>query len=267
MAEPGSVDAMLFAAGLGTRLRPLTDEIPKALVPVGGVPMLERVARRVIEAGADRIVVNAHHHADQLLDFIRSRDDFGVDLRVSVEEGEPLETGGGLKRAYELGHFRGDRPIIVHNTDVLTDFPLREMIAAHESGGALATLAAMDRGKSRALIFDDRGLCGAVGRDGDVSRAREPVGEMVHLGFCGVHAASPELLPRISEVGVFSIVWSWLRLAGEGARIVPHRIDDWSWIDIGSHDRLAEAEALLAAAPAGSGGIRDGITDSVRGPR
>lgn len=245
MAEPASLDAMLFAAGLGTRLRPLTNDIPKALVPVGGVPVLERVARRVIDAGADRLVINAHHHADQIERFVRERDGFGVDTRVSVEEGEPLETGGGLVRAHQLGLFRGDRPIIVHNADVLTDFSLRELVTEHRESGALATLAVMDRDKSRALLFDDDGLCGAIARDGGTSMAREPRGRLTHLGFCGVHVMSPALLEDVTESGVFSIVWTWLRLAKQGARILPHRVDGAHWIDIGSPEKLAEANALL----------------------
>lgn len=260
MAER-SFDAMLFAAGLGTRLRPLTNDVPKALVPVGGVPMLERVARRVIDAGADRVVVNVHHHADQIVDFIRSRDDFGVDLRLSIEDGdEPLETGGGFLRAAGEGHFRGDRPIVVHNVDVLTDFPVADLIDAHDRADALATLAVMDRDKSRALVFDDHGLCGAVARDGSLKEARPPVGETRHFGFCGVHVASPRFVELLTETGVFSIVWPWLRLAGAGERIRPYRIDGSTWIDIGTHERLAEAEAWVrehgaghpATAPGGS---------------
>ena len=246
VAEAASLDAMLFAAGLGTRLRPLTNTIPKALVPVGGVPMLERVARRLVDAGADRLVINAHHHADQIERFVAERDGFGVDCRISIEEGEPLETGGGLKRAWELGHFRGDRPIVVHNADVFTDFPIAGLLDAHQRTDALATLAVMDREKSRALVFDDDGLLGAVAKDGTLKTAREPRGEPRHLGFCGVHDMSPDLMTRVTETGVFSIVWPWLRLAGEGARILPHRIDGHTWIDIGSPEKLAEANALAA---------------------
>lgn len=246
MVERGHIDGMIFAAGLGTRLRPLTNTIPKALVPVAGVPMLERVARRLIEAGADRLVINAHHHAEQVVRFIEERDGFGVDVRLSVEDGQPLETGGGLRRAWELGYFRGDRPIVVHNADVLTDFPIDRLVAEQRASSALATLAVMDRDKSRALLFDDDGLCGAVGRDGGVTMARDAHGRIEHLGYCGVHALAPELLARITETGVFSIVWTWLRLVREGAAILPHRIDGTRWIDIGSPEKLAEANAALA---------------------
>jgi NDP-sugar pyrophosphorylase family protein len=236
---------MIFAAGLGTRLRPLTDTLPKALVPVAGVPMLERVARRLVSAGADRLVINAHHHADQIEAFVRKRHGFGVDCELSIEQDEALETGGGLKRAHERGLFRGDRPIVVHNADVLTDFRIQDLLTAHARTGAIATLALMDRDKSRALLFDHDGLCGAVGRDGATTMAREPVGEVEPLGFCGVHVMSPELLPRITETGVFSIVWTWLRLAREDMRIAAYRIDDARWIDVGSPEKLAEADALM----------------------
>ena len=245
VAERAQIDGMIFAAGLGTRLRPLTNTIPKALVPVAGVPMLERVARRLVDAGADRIVINAHHHAEQVARFVEERNGFGVDCRLSIEVGEPLETGGGLLRAYQLGYFRGDRPILVHNADVLTDFPIDALLADHDANGALATLAVMDRDKSRALLFDDEGLCGAVGRDGTVTMARPARGEIRHLGYCGVHALAPELLSRITETGVFSIVWTWLRLVREGAAIRAHRVDGSRWIDIGSPEKLAEANAAL----------------------
>ena len=246
MAERGRIDGMIFAAGLGTRLRPLTNTIPKALVPVAGVPMLERVARRLIDSGADRLVINAHHHADQVARFVEEREGFGVDCRLSIEEGEPLETGGGLLRAWELGHFRGDRPIVVHNADVLTDFAIDGLVDEHRASSRLATLAVMDRDKSRALLFDDDGLCGAVGRDGGVTMARDARGTVEHLGYCGVHALEPGLLERVTETGVFSIVWTWLRLVREGASIRPHRVDGSRWIDIGSPEKLAEANAAFA---------------------
>jgi len=245
VSERERFDGMIFAAGLGTRLRPLTNDIPKALVPVAGVPMLERVARRLIAAGADRLIINAHHHADQIDEYVRERRGFGVDCHLSIEADEALETGGGLKRAYELGLFRGDHPIVVHNADVLTDFNIADLLTAHARTGAIATLAVMDRDKSRALIFDRDGLCGAIGRDGATTMAREPNGDVEHLGYCGVHAMSPDLLPRITESGVFSIVWTWLRLATEDMRIAPHRIDGTHWIDVGSPEKLAEANAWI----------------------
>lgn len=245
------MDALLFAAGLGTRLRPLTDAVPKALIGVGDVPMLERVARRVVDAGADRIVVNVHHHALVIEGFVRERQDFGVSVVFSREGERPLETGGGLLRAAPL--LRRDGPILLHNTDVLTDFPLADLLAAHARGGALATLAVQRRPASRYLLFDDAGLLGRrdarPGGRPDPQRVREPVGTVAEYGFCGVHVIEPALLDRIEERGVFSIIRTYLRLAAEGERIAAHDIGDALWIDIGTPERLQEAARVAATLP------------------
>src|SRR5687767_4554295 len=158
---------MILAAGLGTRLRPLTDEMPKALVQVAGVPMLERVARRLVDAGADRLIINVSPHADMIRAFIEEKNGFGVDCAVSEEPDGPFDTGGGLRRAEPL--FRKDGPFIAHNVDVLTDLDLRALLAAHQerpgpdtqrgprgesSGtGAVATLAVRPGDTDRYLLF------------------------------------------------------------------------------------------------------------------
>lgn len=242
---------MLFAAGLGTRLRPLTDRVPKALVEVGGVPMLERVARRMIEAGADRLVVNVHHLGEQIERYVAERGGWGVEVLVSREEGaEPLETGGGLLHAAPL--LRRDAPFFIHNADVVTDLPLREMYDAHVQRGALATLAVMDRPTSRKLLFDDRGLLGRTDeRKGLDLRVRPAEGPVHALAFAGVHVVSPDLFPLVTERGAFSILDPYVRLAGEGARILPFRVDGSLWLDIGRPEQLAEANRHLAAEAAG----------------
>ena len=149
------MDGMILAAGLGTRLRPITDRIPKALVEVEGTPMLERVAHRLIHAGVDRLVINVHHHADKVRRFVRD-EGFGVDMRISEEPDAALETGGGLLHARE--HFRRDAPFFLHNVDVVSEIPLGDMYAAHMERAPLATLAVSDRESSRGLRFDDQGL-------------------------------------------------------------------------------------------------------------
>jgi len=245
------VDAVLFAAGLGTRLRPLTDRTPKALVEVGGVPMLERVALRVIAAGADRLVVNVHHHAAQIERYVEERGGWGVEVRISREEAEPLETGGGLLRAAPL--LRRDAPFIVHNADIVTDLPLGEMYAAHAESGALATLAVMDRPTSRKLLFDDRGLLGRIDeRQGLDLRTRPAEGEVRALAFGGVHVISPRFPDLLAERGVFSILDPYLRLAGEGERILPFRVDGALWMDIGRPEQLEAANRRLAGGAAGA---------------
>jgi NDP-sugar pyrophosphorylase family protein len=237
---------MLLAAGLGTRLRPLTDHTPKPLVEVGGVPILERVARRLVAAGADRLVINTSHLGEQVRAFVRERGGFGVDAVFSPEPDGPLETGGGLLHAREL--FRGDAPFFLHNADILTTIPLGDVYAAHLGEAPLATVAVMERPTSRHLLFDDLGLFGrSDGRTDLEIRVRQPVGPVRKLAFAGVHVISPAIFGRITERGSFSILDPYLRLAGEGERILPFRADGWLWVDIGSHAQLAEARRLVEA--------------------
>lgn len=240
------MEAMIFAAGLGTRLRPLTYDIPKALVPVAGVPMLERVARRLVDAGAHRLVINVHWFPDRIERFIEEKDGFGVDVRVSREDDQRLETGGGLLRALERGLLEAKEPFFLHNSDVITDLPLRTMYRAHGDSEALATLAVMERHSTRDLLFDERGLAGHTDREGKTKWARPPEGEVMKLGFSGVHVASPGLTEHVTEGGVFSIIWPYLRLAGEGEPVLPFRVDGCRWFDIGTHERLAEADRALS---------------------
>jgi N-acetyl-alpha-D-muramate 1-phosphate uridylyltransferase len=253
-----SIDAFLLAAGIGTRLRPLTERTPKALIDINGTPILERIARRLIAAGADRIVVNVHHLADQIEEFVRARDGFGVEVLISREARAPLETGGGLLHAAHL--FRGDRPILVHNSDILCDAPLASLLAAHREAGAgrapadavapLATLAVLERPSPRLLLFDEQGLYGrSDARDGTQIRVREPQGEELRLPFAGFHVVEPALIERITERGAFSILEPYLRLAAEGERIAPHRVDGCTWLEVGSPARLEEARRYLASQP------------------
>jgi NDP-sugar pyrophosphorylase family protein len=239
-----NVDAMILAAGLGTRLRPLTDDTPKALIPVGGIPILERVATRLIAAGADRLIINLHHLGERIRSFVREREGFGVEVVFSEELDGALETGGGLLHASHL--FRRDRPFFLHNADILTDVPLRSLYESHESSGALAMLAVMERPSSRHLLFDDAGLMGRVDHGKQLLlQARPPSGNVQELGFAGIHVISPELLDLVTESGGFSILDTYLRLAGEGRVILPFRVDSSSWIDIGRPEQLAAADRWL----------------------
>jgi NDP-sugar pyrophosphorylase family protein len=241
------VDALILAAGLGTRLRPLTDHTPKALIDVGGVPMIERVARRLIEAGADRLVVNTAHLAEKIEAYVRARGGFGVETVFSREDPGPLETGGALLAAREL--FRGDAPFFIHNADILTDLPLRALYDAHrDAGDPLAVLAVAERPTERRLLFDRRGLLGRVDGGKDVEiRAREPEGEVRVLPFAGVHVVSPRIFGLLTERGAFSILEPYLRLAGAGERILPFAVDGCRWIDIGRPEQLEAARAAFPA--------------------
>lgn len=231
------MDAMILAAGLGTRLRPLTYEVPKALVEVGGEPVLETVARRVIDAGADRLVINVSPHADMIRSYIEERGGWGVEVRVSEEPDGPLETGGGLLKA--ASHFRGDRPILVHNADILTDVDLEALYRAHDDA-VLATLATRTAVGDRYLLFDDDGLVGFE-YGGEEKRAREPRGEERRRDYLGVSVVSPRLLERFEETGKFSIFTPLMRLVRAGERVAEHAVEDVRWTDIGTHEELARA--------------------------
>jgi NDP-sugar pyrophosphorylase family protein len=221
---------MVLAAGEGRRLRPLTEHIPKALVEVGGIPMLELVIRRLVKAGADGIIVNTFHLADQVEAFLKRR---ALDVPIAVShETELLDTGGGLKKASSF--FSEREPFFLHNGDVYSEIDLIRMYRAHQQSGALATLAVSDRPTKRALIFDESGrLRGREGVEGSVPQAR-------CWAFNGIHVISPELLSRMDETGVFSIMETYLRLAGVGADIRAFRTDDCYYNDIGDAAKLAE---------------------------
>ena len=231
---------MLLAAGLGTRLRPLTDHTPKALVEVGGVPILERAAQRLIAAGADRLIINTHHLGEQIEEYVTAREGWGVETLFSREAERPLETGGGLLHAAPL--FRKNAPFFLHNADILTDLPIAEMYRRQEAEDPLATVAVMERPSSRYLLFDEQGLFGRVDERKELEiRVRTPVGRVQRLGFAGVHVLSPGIFGRMTERGAFSILDPYLRLAGEGERILPFRVDDSAWFDIGRPEQLERA--------------------------
>ena len=145
--------AMIFAAGLGTRLAPLTDTCPKALIPVGDSPMLSRVIVRLRDAGVSEIIVNVHHHAGMIKDYLAAHD-FGLPVQVSDESDRLLDTGGGVLKAAPL--LRGDGPVVLYNADIFSDFPLEEMMERHNSSGADITLLADSRDTSRYLLFSTR---------------------------------------------------------------------------------------------------------------
>lgn len=220
--------AMVFAAGLGTRLRPLTDNIPKALVEVGGAPLLELVMRRLAAAGVTEFVVNTHHFHEKIADFLRSRGNFGLKVTLSHEEEFPLETGGGLKKAAAL---LGGEPFFAYNSDVYSEIDLKGLYSAHAASGALATLAVRDRPSKRRLIFD--GGLNLLGREG------EAAGQGLRaLAFSGIQVLSPGIFSRIKEEGVFSLTAVYLRLAAAGERVKGFEDRSAFWSDIGDQDRL-----------------------------
>lgn len=240
-----SFDAMILAAGFGRRLQPLTDEVPKALIAVGGLTQLERTLRALEAAGADRVVVNTHHHA-ALIEAAIERREGGAEIVVSREEPRPLETGGGLRAARD--RFRGDRPILVHNVDVITSFDLPSLVDAHRTGGVVATLAVQERAASRYLLFDEDGLQGRLDvRTGVREDARPQRGSLRRLAFTGVHVVGPDVFRHMTVDGPFSITDFYLELAGEGERFRAADLTGMEWYEIGTPERLAAARYRLGS--------------------
>jgi NDP-sugar pyrophosphorylase family protein len=233
---------MVFAAGVGSRLRPLTDHVPKALIEVGGRPLLELVLDRLVSFGVDSAVVNVHHEPDRIEAFLRT-DRIRIPVALSREP-ELLDTGGGLKNAAPL--LTGAQHFFIHNVDVLSAIDLGALLAQHAESGALATLTVQPRPAGRALLFDRDGRL--VGWEEAPGGRREWAGppslDVERLGFCGIHAASLALLGRLSERGAFPIVSAYLRLAREGADIHAFRADGVFWADVGSQEKLDAVRRL-----------------------
>ncbi|SRR5579871_1002964 len=240
--------AMILAAGLGTRLRPLTNDRPKALVEVAGHTLLEITLLRLASFGIRQVIVNVHHFADMVVDYLKKHDNFGVHVEFSREE-ILLDTGGGLKRAAQFFlEGSAEEPFLLHNVDVISTIDLRQMMQAHRENGALATLAVQDRNTSRYLLFDQENwLCGRrAGSDGKAEIVR-PSSHPRAFAFSGVHVISPRFLSLMSEEGVFSIITTYLRLAGQGEKIGLFRADDYYWSDLGKPENVAQATADIEA--------------------
>ncbi len=246
------MEAMILAAGEGTRLRPLTDRMPKALVPVRGRPLIGHVLERVLAAGATHVVVNVCRDAARIADFVRGSMPAGVTLSVHEEPDGPYETGGGLLAAAPL--FRREGPILLHAVDVLSRLPLRDLVATHraaqqrEAGRLVATLAVQQRAARRRLLFDAGGLVGweERGPDGTVRSAlesRAPTGPVTPWGFAGVHVVEPAILDLPHpERRAFRLAEWYLDLSRRGWRIAPADVSACAWLDVGTPERLAEAE-------------------------
>jgi len=234
---------MVLAAGIGRRLQPLTDRIPKALVEVAGVTQLERTLMALEAAGARRIVVNTHHHAEQIESMLGVRSS-RAEILVSREDGEPLETGGGLVNAQKL--FDGDSSILVHNVDIITSVDLKTLYEEHDPRRHLASLAVQERPTSRYLMFDDAGLQGRLDvRDGRLMEVRPGQGRARRFAFSGIHVVSGAVFDLVEESGAFSVVDLYLRLSGAGWSIQPVDVTTAAWFEIGTPDRLRAARIAL----------------------
>ncbi len=235
--------AMIFAAGLGTRLRPLTDNKPKALVAVGGIPLLEIAIRRLKQFGCSEILINIHHFGDQIAAFLESRSYFGIRIEISDEREQLLDTGGGLKKA---SWFFSDEPFVLLNADVMSDLDLGALYQAHLSSGAMATLAVRNRPSSRVFLFGPDGqLCGWANTQTGVEKRVRPTAALQPLAFSGIQVIDPGLFRYFPEEQlVFSIIDTYL-LAAAKEKILAFPHDAGVWLDVGKPEQLPKAEALL----------------------
>jgi len=236
--------AMILAAGLGTRLRPLTDDRPKALVEVAGRTMLELTLSRLRAFDIREVIINVHHFADLILDYLRANHNFDMRIEVSREE-TLLDTGGGLKKAayFFLEDSGGiEKPFVLHNVDVMSKIDLRKMVHFHIENQALVTLAVQDRKTSRYLLFDDElRLCGRRSEHDQKNEVVRSSQSTEALAFCGIHVISPRLFARMTEEGVFSIFTPYLRLAAQGEKILAFRADQFQWRDLGRPEHVLQA--------------------------
>jgi NDP-sugar pyrophosphorylase family protein len=248
--------AMILAAGLGTRLKPLTDNRPKALVEVGGRTLLEITLCGLHSFGVDEVIVNAHHFSSMIVDYLKVHNNFGMKVEVSLEE-KLLDTGGGVKKAAHFFSSSLQEPFILHNVDVLSDIDLGEMVRFHQENDALATLAVQQRASSRQLLFDENGqLRGRrVLSDGGAIRPKSQNRDLGHpqdenlteLAFSGIHVLSPQIFSKLEEDGAFSIISAYLRLAAQGEKIIAFRADKSYWRDLGRPESIRQAEEEIAS--------------------
>ena len=240
--------AMILAAGLGTRLQPLTNDRPKALVKVGERTLLEITLSRLRSFGIQDVIVNVHHFADMIVDYLKVNNNFKMRIEVSRED-VLLDTGGGLKKAaWFLAESReADEPFILHNVDVISTIDLGRMMQVHHERRALATLAVQERETHRYLLFDEQHrLCGRRTGQGGPLDLVLPGQRQVHASaFSGVHVISPRIFSMMTEQGAFSIIACYLRVAAKGEKIMSFRADGYYWRDLGRPENLAQAEQDL----------------------
>ncbi len=237
--------AMIFAAGLGTRLRPLTNTTPKALVQIEGKPLLGILIEKMIRQGFNRIIVNVHHFASQIIDLINDNNQYGIDIHISDEQGMLLDTGGGLKKASWF--FDDGPPFLVHNVDILSGIDLGELYQAHiDSKGRLATLLIRHREGNRFLLFDpSRQLCGWENiQTGERIIGKKTDETLQRLAFSGIQIIDPAIFKYFHKSGPFSIIETYLDLAGK-ENIIGHLDDHNVWIDVGTPKKLKQGEKYL----------------------
>lgn len=238
--------ALLFAAGLGTRLKEHTHDKPKALVSLADKPLLQHAIEHLKQFGISDITINVFHFAEQVISFVEENNSFGIDIHISDERDQLLDTGGGLKKA---GTFlKGNEPILIYNVDVISNLDLNVLLKYHQEQKALATLVVRQRETSRYLMFDQNlqlaGWKNFSNGETIISRP-ESFADAQPLAFSGIHIIQPEFLELITEVGKFPIMDLYLRLAqNHSIKAFVDRSD--LWMDLGKPEQLLAAEKLFS---------------------
>jgi mannose-1-phosphate guanylyltransferase len=236
--------AMVLAAGLGTRLRPLTADRPKALVEIEGRTLLEMTLSRLHGFGIREVIVNVHHFADMIVEYLNTNSNFGMRIEISRED-VLLDTGGGLKKAawfFLDDPAQRNQPFLLHNVDVLSTIDLEHLVQFHSEHRALATLAVQERKSARYLLFDGQlQLCGRRFEQDQTTEVARPFEKAQPLAFSGIHVISPRLFALMTEEGAFSIIETYLRLAAHGEKLLAFRADDYYWRDLGTPESLKQA--------------------------
>ena len=235
--------AIIFAAGLGTRLKELTQHTPKALVKVGGITLLERTILKLKQAGIEEIIVNVHHFAEQIIDFVSQRD-FGVNIRISWEKDLLLDTGGGLKHAEHF--FNDGKPFLIHNVDIISDIDLRKMLDYHNENQAIATLAVRNRETQRYLLFNEKlELCGKENTKTNEKNIIPNIPKHTHLqrfAFSGIHIVSPKIFSFMPEKNVFPITDAYFS-AAQSQKVIAFPHNEGFWADMGKMEIIANFSA------------------------
>ncbi len=236
--------AFILAAGLGTRLKPLTDKNPKALVEINGVPLIEIVVTRLINAGFNDIIINVHHFAEKVIAFLRSKNFFDIQITISDESSKLLDTGGGLKKASWF--LKKTNPFLVHNVDIVSGINIKQLCDSQKNSTKIATLAVQERESSRYFLFDEeKNLCGWKNdKTGEVKMARKPVGKLKNFAFSGIHAANPAIFDFLPEENVFSLVDFFLKTAAD-SQITYFNHSGSEFLDLGKKENLAEAAKFV----------------------
>lgn len=232
---------MIPAAGLGTRLKPLTNNKPKALVEVQGAPMLQHAIQYLIRFGIKDIIINVHHFADQIVAFLEKNQNFGINIQISDETDLLLDTGGAIKKAE---YFFENKPFLVYNVDIFTDLNIHELIEAHKNSDALLTMAVKERKTTRPILFDeDLNLCewqNVV--TGEKKTCREPLGKLTPFGFSCVQVINPEIFDLIHQEGPFPIIPFYLNIAAKH-KIKAYVHNESTWLEVGRFENIAEINA------------------------